>query len=352
MVEKSCEVFFMEQQGKKKNKGCLIAIGCMLAVVALVLGLAVSAYNSILNKIPRVDPDNEITLSEEEIQAIERETDPAGEIPEDATIVEEEMTMPPEEAVLIENEDHIINILLIGQDRRPGEGRQRSDSMILCTINTQEKTLVMTSFLRDLYVGIPDWNGRSYMDNRLNSCYAFGGMGMLDLALKQNFGIQVDHNIEVDFSGFKDIIELFGGVSIYLTQAEAEYMGGGLTEGVNYLTPEQALTYSRIRYLDSDFGRTNRQRKVLTAMLNSVKDLSYDQLTNLVNNILPMITTDMSNSDITGYMMEILPILSELQVTTQHVPASGTYSSVYIRGMAVLVPDFKANIAILKDTLS
>ena len=345
----------MEEQ-KKKNKGCLIAICIMMALVLTVLGLAVAAYNSILNQIPRVDPENDVTLSEDEIQAIERETDAIEEIPEDATIVEmEDVTAPPEEAVLIDKPDHVINILLIGQDRRPGEGRQRSDSMILCTINTQEKTLVMTSFLRDLYVDIPDWNGRTYLDNRLNSCYAFGGMGMLDLCLKNNFGVQVDHNIEVDFSGFEDIVELFGGVSVYLTKAEADYLNSGTSkysEGVNYLDSHDALQFVRIRKLDSDFGRTDRQRRLLNGMLNSVKDLSYDQMVSLVNSILPMITTDMSNSEITGYMMEILPILSQLQVSNQYIPAQGTYSSVYIRGMAVLVPDLEANIKILKETLS
>ena len=335
-----------EQQ--KKNKGCLVAIMIMLLLVFLVIGLAAYAYNTMLDQIPRVDRENEVTLSEEEIQAIERETDP---IPEDATIEVEDVTLPKEDAAIIEEEDHIMNILLIGQDRRPGEGRQRSDSMILCTIDTQKKTLVMTSFLRDLYVGIPDWNGRTYLDNRLNACYAYGGMGMLDQALKQNFGIQVDHNIEVDFSGFENIIGLFGGVSVYLTKAEANYLGEGQTEGTYYLSPEQALRYSRIRSLDSDFGRTNRQRKVLTAMLNSVKDLSYDQLVNLVNNILPMITTDMTNADITGYMMEILPVLAELEVTSQRIPADGTYRSAYVRGMAVLVPDLEANAAILRETL-
>ena len=86
-------------------------------------------------------------------------------------------------------------------------------------------------------------------------------------------------------------------------------------------------------------------------MLNSVKDLSYDQLVNLVNNILPMITTDMTNADITGYMMEILPVLAELEVTSQRIPADGTYRSAYVRGMAVLVPDLEANAAILRETL-
>ena len=339
----------------KKKMGCCGILLILLLVVAFgVVGLAAYGYNNVLNQINRVE-GTEPTLSQEEIEAIENETDPPEEIPEDATLVEgeeEELDMPAEQAELISKGDHIINILLIGQDRRPGEGRTRSDSMILCTINTQKKTLVMTSFLRDLYVDIPDWNGRTYQDNRLNACYAFGGMGMLDAALKNNFGIQVDHNLEVDFGSFEDIIEIFGGVSISLTKAEANYMGGGLKEGVNHLTPEQALRYSRIRKLDSDFGRTNRQRKVLTALLNSVKGMSYDQLTNLVNKVLPMLTTDMSNADITNYMVKILPILSQLEISTQSIPASGTYRSCSIRGMAVLVPDLDANRAILRNTLN
>ena len=330
---------------KKKVGWCGTILILLLILAILIVSLAAYAYNNILGKINRVDGTEE-TLSQSEIEAIENETDPVieGELEEyDGTL--------DENADLIAQGDHIINILLIGQDRRPGEGRTRSDSMILCTIDTEKKTLVMTSFLRDLYVDIPDWNGRTYQDNRLNACYAFGGMGMLDLALEKNFGIQVDHNLEVDFGGFSEIINIFGGVTVNLTKAEANYMGQGLKEGSNFLTPEQALQYSRIRYLDSDFGRTNRQRNVLTALFNSIKTMNADQLTQLINKILPMMTTDMTNADITGYMVKLLPILPELQISTQYIPASGAYKSCYVRGMAVLVPDMEANRAILRDTL-
>ena len=341
------------EQPKKKIGCCGMALAALLLAAVLIMALAAYGYNNVLGKINRVE-GTEPTLSAEEIEAIENETDAPGEIPEDVTVLDEgdvDVTVPAESDEETANPDHIINILLIGQDRRPGEGRTRSDSMILCTINTQKKTLVMTSFLRDLYVDIPDWNGRSYKDNRLNSCYAIGGMGMLDAALKNNFGVEVDYNMEVDFGGFEDIIGLFGGVSIYLTKAEANYLGGGLKEGTNFLTPQQALTYARIRKIDSDFNRTNRQRKVLTALLSSVKTMNNNQLTKLVNNILPMLTTDMTNSDITNCMVQILPILSELEISTQSIPAAGTYKSCSIRGMAVLVPDLEANRAILRETL-
>ena len=332
------------EERKKKVGWCGTILILLLILAILIVSLAAYAYNNILGKINRVDGE-EVTLSQAEIDAIENETDPWGEG------YEEYDGILDENADLIAQGEQYINILLIGQDRRPGETRARSDSMILCTIDTEKKTMVMTSFLRDLYVDIPDWNGRTYQDNRLNACYAFGGMGMLDLALEKNFGIQVDHNLEVDFGGFSEIINIFGGVTVNLTKAEANYMGQGLKEGVNFLNPDQALSYSRIRYLDSDFGRTNRQRNVLTALFNSIKTMNADQLTQLINTILPMMTTDMTNADITAYMVRLLPILPELEISTQYIPASGAYKSCYVRGMAVLVPDMEANRAILRDTL-
>ena len=337
----------MEEQRKKG--GCCGAILVALLIISLaIVGLAAYGEEHVLGQIDRVD-GTESTLSQEQIDALENETE---DRPDGFTVLDGSEIMDGQPAELIETDDRILNVLLIGQDRRAGEGRTRSDTMILCTINTRKNTLVMTSFLRDLYVDIPDWNGRSYQDNRLNVCYAFGGMGMLDLALKNNFGVVVDHNIEVDFGQFQDIIELFGGVEIELTQAEAAHLGGGLKEGKNLLTPKQALNYARIRKLDSDFGRTDRQRKVLTALLEDLGSLEPNRMTAVVNKMLPLLTTDMTNADMTHYMIDVLPLLPKMEITTQYIPAAGTYKNAYVRGMAVLVPDLEANREILKNTLN
>ena len=320
----------------------------LAVVLALLLGLTI-LVNSFLNKIQRYDPVEE-TISEEEIQQIIEETDP----PELIAGLEE---IPPEEVIMdepaeiIEKPDHIYNILLIGQDARPGEGRQRSDSMILCTINTEKKTLMMTSFLRDTYVDIPDFQDRTFEDNRLNACYAFGGVELLNNAMELNFGIEIDHNIEVNFTGFERIVNTLGGVYIYLTQAEANIVGGGAIEGMNLLNGAQALNYSRIRVLDSDFGRTNRQRTVLLSMYDSIRRLNPDQISSLVNVLLTMVTTDMTNTDIVKYVVEFVPLLPDLQITTQHIPAVGTYTGAMVRGMSVLIPDLEANREILRETL-
>ena len=338
---------------KRANKGLLIFVAVILGL--LLVGLAIGAYfaYSFLNQINRVEDIPAETLSHEEVEIILAETDPVDEEPDNdyQEMAPEEVTMPEEPAEVIVKEDHVYNILLIGQDRRPGQGRQRSDAMILCTINMDKKTLVMTSFLRDTYVKLPDYNGKAYGSNRLNVPYVVGGMEMLDECMLMNFGIEIDHNIEVDFSGFEKIVDAVGGVDIELTGAEANHLGGGLKKGINRLNGEKALAYSRIRALDNDFGRTNRQRKVLLAIFDRVQNMNLTELLSLTQTIFPMITTDMSNADIVNYVAEIFPILLNLEITTQSAPQAGEYKGAKIKGMSVLVPDLEAINTRLRETI-
>lgn len=343
-------IFMKKEKKQSSGKKIVLSIIAVLLGLVLIVMLAASFWiNSMLGKINRVDHVDP-TLSDEEIEIILQETDePMDEDFTGEILNPEDVELSTEPAEIIEEEDHILNILLIGQDARPGQKRQRSDSMILCTVNTEKKTMVMTSFLRDLYVDIPEWNGKTYYDNRLNVNYVFGGMGMLNKCLEMNFGVVVDYNIEVNFSGFTEIVDLMGGVDIELTKAEARYMG--LSAGMNHFDGERALDYSRIRKLDSDFGRTNRQRNVLNALLEKVRDSSLKDILALTDAVFPMITTDMENSDIVDVVMKVFPVLAELEVTTQHIPAEGTYRGASIAGMSVLVADMEANRQILKDTI-
>ena len=163
-------------------------------------------------------------------------------------------------------EGDAFHILLIGQDQRPGEPGKRSDSLILCSILPREKKMILTSFLRDLYVKIP-----GYGYERINAAYAIGGADLLDKTLAENFGIHVDGNIEVDFEHFPRIIDELGGVRLELRADEAREisrLSDPVEEGMQRLNGAQALVYARIRRLDadSDFSRTLRQRKLLTAL--------------------------------------------------------------------------------------
>lgn len=349
MGEKSCEV---RKLGQQKKPGCCSII---LIVALFVFGAmyVMAEKDSIVRSLGHAAEDiASVPVDESQIDLIEQETDQFWTVPEDAEVITDaDATLPPYEAELVEKGDHIINILLIGEDRRENESRARSDSMILCTINTRDKTLVMTSFLRDLYVRIPEWEGKPRLDNRLNVCYAYGGAEMLNEALKQNFGVQVDYNIAVDMEGLKNIICYLDGIDVCLTREEAIYLGHGLVEGMNRLDAELALEFARLRKIDSDFGRTDRQRRLLKGIYSYVKDMNYVQLMGLAAKLDNWVTTDMSNNEKVIFIDRIKDILSELTITGQCIPAAGTYQDVYIREMAVLLPDLDANNAILKETL-
>lgn len=343
-----------QQSGGSPQRVVLIALCVFLSLVLIMLIAAAVFLNRIYGNINRTRAEDNYTLSQEDAQKLEQEqideedTDPSAPV-----IDENDVIWDSKPSTLVGNDDNIVNILLIGQDRRPGEGRARSDSMILCTFNKKAGTITLTSFMRDMYVQIP-----GYQDTRINAAYALGGMELLDECLAVNFGVHVDANVEVDFSGFEDVVNALGGVAVYLTESEAGHLnkiGGGewyLTEGSNYLNGEQALQYSRIRKLDSDFNRTNRQRNVLSALIESCQDLSLDRIWSLIDTILPLVTTDMTNSQISGYVTELFPMLSGATIQTQRIPVDDGYEAASIRGMSVLVPDLETNRQFLIDTLS
>lgn len=323
----------------KKSKGRKIVFWVLVVLLGLVLcGLMalLAISNFALNRINRPDP-TESYISESELLAQQATED----VPEESypEIDPTDINMMPENTDPIGQEANIVNVLLVGQDRRPGEGRARSDSMILCSFNKTTNKIYMISFLRDLYVHIPD----GYLDNRLNAAYALGGFELLDATLETDFGVQIDANIEVDFSGFQKVIEVLGGVDVYLTWSEANYLNRntswGLYEGTNHLNGEQALAYSRIRYLDSDFGRTNRQRNVLTSVFNSIKDVDLATAKGLVDELFPLVTTDMTNTQIISYVATFLPMLPKAELNTLRIPSDDGYYGAMIRGMSVLVPD-------------
>lgn len=339
-----------KKSGKKRHV-FLWVICMLLGLVLVALGCLGLYANHLLNKINYVDKSTESYLSADEVDQYLANQEPE-EIDPDAEAIEEDAVDWGEEVTPIETGDDILNFLLIGQDARPGETRARSDVMILVTVNKTEKTIVLTSFLRDLYVQIP-----GYYNNRMNASYAWGGMSLLDATLETNFGVTVDGNFEVNFDGFSALIDILGGVDIELTSREANVINssvvtGILSDGMQHLNGDQALAYARIRKLDSDFGRTNRQRKLLTALFEKFKNSDVDTLMELLNEVLPLLTTDLSKSEILSYAAELLPMLSSMTLTSQHIPSDDGYVNANINGMAVLVANMDKARQLLQETLT
>lgn len=316
----------------------------LLSFIAVVLGILLAVMLSVtlyfqhmLNRINYIEHDVTLPLVENLSDLLPI---PSEEVPETGTLQ------------IGGKGSDLVNILLIGQDRREGEGRARSDTMILCTFNKNTKDVTMTSFLRDLYVPIP-----GYQNNRINAAYSFGGMSLLSETLKNNFGIHVDGTVEVDFTQFSQLIDLLGGVSLELRQDEADAINqsipGNLTAGEQWLSGSQALAYARIRNLDADgdFSRTNRQRKLISALAKSYKGADLNAIVSLVVEALPMITTDLSKMSMLRYAVELFPLLAGADITSQQIPADGTYTNQFINDMSVLVADMEATRTLLQETL-
>ncbi|MBS5520979.1 MAG: LCP family protein [Clostridiales bacterium] len=313
----------------------LIAIAVILIVGAAVI---YGYMQSKLGKINRVDEQEQTAIAPEE------EYFETGE-----TMGESMQTALPEDIEWDSDaraftQEGVTNILLIGQDARAWERQARSDSMIIVSINKNTGKISLTSLMRDMYVQIP-----GYSDNRINAAYAFGGMELLDETIAKNFAIKIDGNVEVNFDGFEAVIDVIGGVDMELNSAEVKHLNKKhkdwyLVEGTNHLDGEKALEYARIRKVgDGDFERTDRQRRVLMAVFDKMKDISITQMLELIDQLFPLMTTDMSNSQILGIGVDVLSMGVD-QLETYRLPADDMYDEVRVfakdgTAMDVLIPD-------------
>ncbi len=198
----------------------------------------------------------------------------------------------------LHNNPLVTNILLVGIDGTSDDST-RSDSMILLSLDYAHAKIKMTSFLRDSWLTIPDRG--SY--HKLNSSFAFGGVQLLTDTLEYNFKVDIDHYIKVDFAMFTRIIDKLGGIDIEITETEAKFINRTTRYTVSsgksvHIDGNVALVYSRIRKLDSDYMRTYRQRKVITAIIDKIRHTGLSKLYRTVRDVLPLLETDLSPVEI------------------------------------------------------
>ncbi len=254
--------------------------------------------------------------------------------------------------------DYLKNILLIGVDAREGEDAEktRSDTMMLVTIDTRNNQIKLTSFLRDMYLEIP-----GYREDKLNAAQSRGGTQLLVDTLEYNFKIRIDNYMFVSFEMFTTIIDKLGGIDVEITEKEAKYINSKdhmsrddgfafpepLSGGMQHFTGAQALWYSRIRYLDSDFMRTARQRKVISALVRKATQQSPAELFELVGEVMPLVRTDLTEDEIMNLGLHALSYL-QYDIVQQQIPAQDAYKSGTRRSQSVLLPDMEKNRSVLK----
>ncbi len=231
---------------------------------------------------------------------------------------------------------NVINVLLLGVDSETGKAEGgRSDAIILLSLNKKTKTITLVSFLRDSYTYM-NING-SERCCKTNHSYFWGGPATLIETLENNYKIEIDHYISVDFKSFPNLIDSLGGVTVPIEQYEANYINSTTTKIAKVsagdavtLNGSQALVYSRIRHVDNegDVGRTARQRTVIMALIKSAQNASAGQLNNALDIVLPNVVTNYKRSEILSLLTQALSQgWMDYEIKQVVMPSEGNYTS-------------------------
>ncbi len=349
----------------KKKKAILIAaiiIGFLLIIIGAIIAV-IFHYINMIDIVTDSDDSYEI-LSSIPMDENDKNTSLPDSPEADKKALEDALKKN-----LLENskdlvsDDNVLNILFIGCDGRSKDERGRSDSMILCSINKNTKKLILTSFLRDTWVEIPGVGPQ-----RLNAAYVFGGPQLLIKTMEANFHVRIDKYVRVNFYSFMDAIDQIGGVNIEVTDEELEYLNqyaqhqnrllgksnpaaDNLPKSGRYtLNGVQALAYARIRYVGTDFARTQRQRTIIEEMFKKAKDMSLSELDEFLERILPNITTNLEKGQIFSLILNASDYLS-YERTQQSIPNLGSFKNMVIDGMMVLGIDFEKYNKELKESI-
>ena len=255
------------------------------------------------------------------------------------------------------------NIALFGVDARDGElGKgTRSDTIIIASINQDTQEIKLISIFRDTYLNL---SNDSY--NKCNAAYAQGGPEQAISMLNANLDLDITDYVTVGFAGLIDAINALGGVDMEVTEAEISHLNNyqlTMSEelGVDYIPVEktgkqllngmQATAYCRIRYTKGDdFRRAERQRDVLTAMMEKAKTASVGELTEMVNAVLPQVQTSLN-------INEVISVLGSVAgydvVTSDGFPFLGerTAANVGSKGSCVIPDDLEENVILLHQIL-
>lgn len=319
---------------KKPDKKKII--GIVVGVLAAICLLVVVTGNYFLDRLNyENDGDNMVTESG------------------DPLVIDEKEDIKPAD-------NKVINVLLIGEEKINDGARGRSDSMMIATINQKQKSLKLTSLMRDCYVSIP-----GYRDNKLNAAYNHGGGPLLLATIEQNFQVHLDGYVRVDFEAFETIIDKLGGVEIELSADEAAYLNKTnyiskpenrkMVAGINNMNGNQALGYSRVRYVSEvdgerdDFGRTARQRRVLNCVFEKYKGKNLVEMVTIANGVLPYITTSLTKTEILSYISAFVATGST-ELETFRIPMDDTwYGSKRDGAGSVLIVNFDINNAALQE---
>lgn len=341
---------------KKKLATALLILLALLVIIASVVYAVGHHYYSKTNYMTDEEVAEQLAAqraAQEEAEAEEEEEiDP--ELQAIQANLEQFASTEP-----ITSDGNVYNVVLVGLDTTTEDFIGNSDSMILISINYRLEQISMISLMRDTYVDIP---GVGY--RKLNASYPNGAGPLLCETITENYKVQVDRYVTVDFGNMIDIIDAIGTIEITFTEKEAENANKSIRQQCrilgldkdDYLIPGegtyecngmQAVAYARIRKVgNADYQRTERQREVLMKLLDKVKTMSLEDIDRLANELLPMLTHNIPESEFWGLLAKA-PELLGYTITQDRIPYDGLFQSVN----GNLVPQWDETIRKLKITL-
>lgn len=253
------------------------------------------------------------------------------------------------------------NILLLGGDSRSTEAYERTDTMIILSVNHDERLVKMTSIMRDTWVEFP---GKGF-SGKINAANVYGGPELALETVNQNFSMDIDRYVLINMADLVAIIDLVGGVDIEITESELKWINSyaqdylnnvqsysgqtSLNEsGMVHLNGLLATAYTRNRYTDSDYGRVMRQQKVLIALAERMQNTELDEMMAIVDDILDHIQTNLSDEELHA-LAETGMICDIEEIAQFRIPADGTFQSGMHNGTWKIRPNYSKNSALLKD---
>lgn len=269
----------MKEKGTKKRKGLKI-FGIIVLILIIILALIVGSIFWYINS--KLDKLQQVEINEEDLNvSVQAE----------------------------ENLSNFRNIAIFGIDSREDTYSKgnRSDCIIIASINNQTKEVKLVSVYRDTYVNI-----EGHGLDKITHAYSYGEAPLAIKTLNENLDLNIKEFVAVNFDAVQEIIDNIGGISMQINKEEVKHIPGITKAGTYNLTGEQALAYARIRYATGgDYKRTERMRDVLTAVVEKVKTLDVSGLNKLVDTVLPRLYTNISASDI----FSLFPSAAEFKIT-------------------------------------
>ncbi len=354
-----------KRSGGKRNVGkkILYIFTSLLGVVVILMSVAYGAFYHYYSKMNITsDKDFEyvskLDITEGEDIDYSKMTD------EEREALNYDSDTSSDQELVYNFTDDVENILLVGTDsRHKGLYRTRTDAMVLVSINKTTHKIFLTSFMRDLCVDIKaGGNHKEAGKDKLNAAFAYGGSSMMFDTFKENFGIPIDKYVHMDFFCFVSMVNYIGGIDLYVKADERKVMNEvyifemnklynqpldkdklPLKTGMVHLNGKQALAYTRVRYVGGgDFGRTERQRKVLEEIMKKVKTMSASKLSKFAETCLRLVTTNLSQTDVMSLLVGA-PDYMTYESCSARIPIDGTYKSGKVQGTYLITADLKKN---------